>query len=354
MPPQFGGPQPGYMPYYHQQPGPPMQGYGRPGPRPNGPMNDGYSMQAPPPEPKKQEELQRTKPVRQPQILQRAKPTQTPQILQQAEATQLPFVRNPGTKTAPAPAQPPTPVRSSVIPAVPMPAQKRAPAPIPAPAPPQTSSPAPAPATAGRNIKPRTDLADRQPPPPAEIANGHFPHQRQASLHKDDTFEPRGPNVDGIAFKMGGLTTSEYTRMSESSRTSNATRTHPPRPSKTVPREDYNFDEANSKFKKEEISRPEEDGDGQQDLIPPAEVAYNPGRSFFDNISSGNREAEQEGSRGGAEWRSAERSLNYETFGEARVARGRGRGGRGRGRGRGRYGRGSRGRGPSTMLEQDV
>jgi len=166
-----------------------------------------------------------------------------------------------------------------------------------------------------------------------------------------------------------------------------------------VPATDFDFEEANAKFNKEDLikeaiatgspvgtpgeagSEPqlpaydaangtngaaEGGGDRRRDVvIPPAapQQTYNKSSSFFDNISSELKDREDARGTGpamgagvgvgagGREFRNAERSKNLETFGQGSVdsyrggLRGRGRG-RGRGFGRGRGGvEGFRGRG---------
>lgn len=139
-----------------------------------------------------------------------------------------------------------------------------------------------------------------------------------------------------------------------------------------VPSTDYDFESANAKFNKsdlvKEVTAGGEDekithvesptggtngtADGNSDDVvipPPAKGFYNPGSSFFDNISCENKERAEakdgDKPRGGAVWRGEEQKKNLETFGQGSVDGGfshfgRGWRGRGRGRGRGRYGRG--------------
>ncbi|PWW74858.1 hypothetical protein C7212DRAFT_345807 [Tuber magnatum] len=136
-----------------------------------------------------------------------------------------------------------------------------------------------------------------------------------------------------------------------------------------VPSTDYDFASANAKFNKQDLAKeviaggedervthpetPANDTNGYVDgnnkdevVIPPAKF-YNPGSSFFDNISCENKERaeakEGEKPRGGAVWRGEEQKRNLETFGQGSVDGGfnhYGRGWRGRGRGRSNYGRG--------------
>ncbi|KAK3371815.1 Scd6-like Sm domain-containing protein [Lasiosphaeria ovina] len=142
-----------------------------------------------------------------------------------------------------------------------------------------------------------------------------------------------------------------------------------PRPAKVeVPDSDFDFASANAKFNKQEIVKeaiagsPLTETANGDALTPEAVVdasgsvapAYNPSRSFFDNISSEAKDRlENTGPKpGGREWRGEEQRRNMETFGQGSVDGGfRGfRGGRGRGRG-GR-GRGYRGRGGNAGYRQ--
>ena len=135
-----------------------------------------------------------------------------------------------------------------------------------------------------------------------------------------------------------------------------------------VPTTDYDFATANAKFNKEdlikeaiatgspistpneEIGSPAADGlNGRKasdaDVkIPPPSSGYNKSSSFFDNISSDNKDREAGNSAGGREWRGEEQKKNLETFGQGSVDGGYRGGFRGRGRGRGRgYPRGGTG-----------
>ncbi|KAK0706912.1 Scd6-like Sm domain-containing protein [Lasiosphaeria miniovina] len=142
-----------------------------------------------------------------------------------------------------------------------------------------------------------------------------------------------------------------------------------PRPAKVeVPDSDFDFASANAKFNKQEIVKEAISGSpltetANGDALTPEAVvdasvsvapAYNPSRSFFDNISSEAKDRlENTGPKpGGREWRGEEQRRNMETFGQGSVDGGfRGfRGGRGRGRG-GR-GRGYRGRGGNAGYRQ--
>ncbi|KAK5105680.1 hypothetical protein LTR62_002492 [Meristemomyces frigidus] len=118
-----------------------------------------------------------------------------------------------------------------------------------------------------------------------------------------------------------------------------------------VPKEDYDFETANAKFKKEDAhtngdttdSAPA-NGDADDETVIPAATGgaeYNKQKSFFDDISSDlkDRTARIEMVDGRA-MRREERSRNMETFGQGSVD---GFGGRGGYRGRGVAGRGYRG-----------
>jgi protein LSM14 len=135
-----------------------------------------------------------------------------------------------------------------------------------------------------------------------------------------------------------------------------------------VPTTDFDFEEANAKFNKEDLAKetvsplatPGNDLNGsatatpaveektqEEVVIPKAENVYDKKTSFFDNISSElkDKQAAAGGNTRGQEFRSEERRKNMETFGQGSVDNGYRRGyGRGRGRGRGYQGQ-SRGRG---------
>lgn len=134
-----------------------------------------------------------------------------------------------------------------------------------------------------------------------------------------------------------------------------------------VPKEDFNFEEANAKFNKRELAKeaiasgsplgsPTDEvfpstanGHADEDEVvipakPSTDKGYDKKSSFFDNISSDlkDRSEQQQTSEyvDGRAMRREERSKNMETFGQGSVDGGF----RGRGRGRGR-GFGGRGRG---------
>lgn len=124
-----------------------------------------------------------------------------------------------------------------------------------------------------------------------------------------------------------------------------------PAPKTEVPATDFDFEEANAKFNKQDLVKEVIAGSPLGEHAPslspeeaPATV-YNKSTSFFDNISSEARdraEATNGGRPGGREWRGEEQKKNVETFGQGSVDNGYRGGFRGRGRGRGR---GFRGRG---------
>ena len=141
-----------------------------------------------------------------------------------------------------------------------------------------------------------------------------------------------------------------------------------------VPESDFDFDQANAKFNKQEIVKEAIAGGSPMNEVPEGitpevpeptaasgdvPVAYNKSRSFFDNISSEARERSENGGQkpGGREWRGEEQRKNMETFGQGSVDGGY-RNYRGRGRGRGRGGRGGfnrgAGRGGNRPLYQDL
>jgi protein LSM14 len=142
-----------------------------------------------------------------------------------------------------------------------------------------------------------------------------------------------------------------------------------------VPKEDYDFESANAKFKKEDLvkeaggvatgspitsptnkgeaSNPMENGHTEKEgedgdvVIPAKPETYNKKSSFFDNISSDlkDRMDAQSGQGGvdGRAMRREERTRNMETFGQGSVDGGYRGGFRGRGRGRGFRGGGGGG-----------
>ena len=128
-----------------------------------------------------------------------------------------------------------------------------------------------------------------------------------------------------------------------------------------VPTTDFDFEESNAKFNKQDLVKEAIAGSPLGENPPSASptepdvpvTGYNKTTSFFDNISSESKErAEGNGRPGGREWRGEEQKKNVETFGQGSVDNGyrggyRGRGGRGRGgyRGRGYSGNGQPGRG---------
>lgn len=127
-----------------------------------------------------------------------------------------------------------------------------------------------------------------------------------------------------------------------------------------MPTTDFDFEESNAKFNKQDLVKEaiagSPLGDVSVDESPEPEVPaakYNKSTSFFDNISSESKDRSEAGSNkpGGREWRGEEQKKNVETFGQGSVDNGYRGGYRGRGRGRGYRGRGysngqsSRGRG---------
>ncbi|KAF4631787.1 hypothetical protein G7Y89_g6342 [Cudoniella acicularis] len=116
-----------------------------------------------------------------------------------------------------------------------------------------------------------------------------------------------------------------------------------------VPTTDFDFEESNAKFNKQDLVKEAIAGspliETMPDATPEPEVlvtGYNKSTSFFDNISSESKDrAESGGNRpGGREWRGEEQKKNVETFGQGSVDNGYRGGFRGRGRGRGYRGRG--------------
>ncbi len=128
-----------------------------------------------------------------------------------------------------------------------------------------------------------------------------------------------------------------------------------------IPKTDFDFESANSKFHKEDLIKEVEHEQGETPtipqnnekdinedvIIPPHDQFYDKKSSFFDNISSGVKDRfEGNKHHDGLKW-DEEKLLNLETFGQTRVpgrGNGRGRGFRGGYRGRGGRGRGYRGR----------
>jgi protein LSM14 len=126
--------------------------------------------------------------------------------------------------------------------------------------------------------------------------------------------------------------------------------------------QDYDFETANAKFNKEDVAKEVKSAgvNGTNETGPSAATVaaalastednfYNPGKSFFDNISCENKDrtattTTTDGAANPNSWkRGEERKLNMETFGQASIDYGNGRFGRGGYRGgRGGY-RGGRG-----------
>ncbi|EHK98903.1 putative protein sum2 [Glarea lozoyensis 74030] len=121
-------------------------------------------------------------------------------------------------------------------------------------------------------------------------------------------------------------------------------------PKVEVPATDFDFEESNAKFNKQDLVKEAIAGEPLGDLSseavsPEPEVpvgGYNKSTSFFDNISSESKDRAEAGSNkpGGREWRGEEQKKNVETFGQGSVDNGYRGGYRGRGRGRGYRGRG--------------
>lgn len=113
----------------------------------------------------------------------------------------------------------------------------------------------------------------------------------------------------------------------------------------SVPESDFDFEKANSLFKKH--SGPDAEEPSNNDRITsvpsaPSKSFYDRKTGFFDNISSEVKDRHEGGKRSGREGLIAEeKERNVLTFGDQAAnyrgssRRGRGRGGRGRGRGRG-------------------
>lgn len=119
-----------------------------------------------------------------------------------------------------------------------------------------------------------------------------------------------------------------------------------------VPKEDFDFETANSKFSKHEVIKeknsvsPVVEGLRKSpSLLSEIPATYNKAMSFFDNISSEVKDRQEAVNSGSVsrEWRGEERKKNLETFGQESIDSSNRGGYRGRGRGRGRGG--FRGRG---------
>lgn len=125
-----------------------------------------------------------------------------------------------------------------------------------------------------------------------------------------------------------------------------------------IPKSDFDFEEANAKFNRDDVIKEKIAGTTASDTPEGSEVkdtgettpAYDKKTSFFDNIGTDRQRKEAQFDR------NAERGKDIDTFGQASVdggfrrgRGGRGRGFRGRGRGRGGYG-GARGYAPRNGM----
>lgn len=125
-----------------------------------------------------------------------------------------------------------------------------------------------------------------------------------------------------------------------------------------IPKSDFDFEEANAKFNRDDVIKEKIAGTTVADAHEGADAkdsgdttpAYDKKTSFFDNIGTDRQRKEAQFDR------NAERGKDIDTFGQASVDGGfrRGRGGRGRGyrgRGRGRGYGGGRGYGPRNAMQ---
>lgn len=127
-----------------------------------------------------------------------------------------------------------------------------------------------------------------------------------------------------------------------------------------IPKSDFDFEEANAKFNRDDVIKEKIAGTTAGDTPEGVEAketgettpAYDKKTSFFDNIGTDRQRKEAQFDR------NAERGKDIDTFGQASVdggfrrgRGGRGRGYRGRGRGRGGYGGGGRGYAPRNGMQ---
>lgn len=130
-----------------------------------------------------------------------------------------------------------------------------------------------------------------------------------------------------------------------------------------VPATDFDFESSNAKFNKSDLVKeaiagsplaetpPSGHDDSTNGSVVISAASYNKSASFFDDLSSDNKDRTDGGDRqGGRAWRGEEQKKNLETFGQGSVDNGYRGGYRGRGRGRGGHrGRGYAGNGQPGM-----
>ena len=269
---------------------------------------------------------------------------QANQAKQQAAPEQpkvTPVVAKPNGVAAPANLPPPPPAkpRSYANPGPPLPT-----APLATPTP---VVPSATPASAARNA-PKRDVEDVQ-----QLVKDMSLQSRQSNgSHVASTGGARGgqgrrdaagPGVGGSVFGLANANTNNNARRQQQPGQPGGGRQLQPFGSAPVsttlplPASDFDFQQSNAKFNKDDAPRDEED----EVVIPPAsaDTFYDKQKSFFDNVSSDVKErTEMMAGQGQRFDRSAERNKNLDTFGES----GGYGGGMRRGRGRGGY-RGGRG-----------
>ncbi|KAK9446928.1 Scd6-like Sm domain-containing protein [Limtongia smithiae] len=181
------------------------------------------------------------------------------------------------------------------------------------------------------NVEPVPVAATSAVPDAVEPVSAEIAIVPEGSSGSPISREPRGKGPSRPSFQNGGQRGVRRAGAAPGSRIA-------------VPVLDFDFQESNSKFSKDDVVK-EVEGDDVEDDASNTEVYYDKTSSFFDNISSGTKERfEGLPTSDGRLGRQEERKLNMETFGQVSVdTRFRGRG-RGRGRGgyhsRGGYGRG--------------
>ena len=153
-----------------------------------------------------------------------------------------------------------------------------------------------------------------------------------------------GPGVGGSVFGLANTPNNHARRQQQPGQPGGGRQLQPfgsapPTTTLPLPASDFDFQQSNAKFNKDDAPRDEAD----EAIIPPAsaDTFYDKQKSFFDNVSSDVKERTEmmAGQVQGQRFdRGAERNKNLDTFGES----GGYGGGMRRGRGRGGY-RGGRG-----------
>lgn len=184
--------------------------------------------------------------------------------------------------------------------------------------------------------QPQQQQQQQQPPAPAPSQSAGSDGRRTANLNGSSSVQTAAASLETVERALGDLrssTANASANTSANNRGGGGGRRNATRDVKVgdlrVPATDFDFEGSNARFDKSAIAPPSsaktdgssaEDGEVQDDDIP---RAYNPGKSFFDSLSSSTqvpppaqRGSGRGGRGGGRNRREEERERNVATFGE--------------------------------------